>query len=37
MPHASSPAIVLRVTEHGDYDKIITCLTRKRGKISLIA
>ena len=37
MPHASSPAIVLRVTEHGDYDKIITCLTRKRGKIPLIA
>jgi DNA repair protein RecO (recombination protein O) len=37
MPHASSPAIVLRVTEHGDYDKIITCLTGKRGKISLIA
>jgi DNA repair protein RecO (recombination protein O) len=37
MPHASSPAIVLRVTEHGDFDKIITCLARKRGKISLIA
>lgn len=37
MPHVSSPAIVLRVTEHGDYDKIITCLTHKRGKISLIA
>jgi DNA repair protein RecO (recombination protein O) len=37
MPHASSPAIVLRVTEHGDYDKIITCLTHKRGKTSFIA
>jgi DNA repair protein RecO (recombination protein O) len=37
MPHVSSPAIVLRVTEHGDYDKIISCLTHKRGKISLIA
>jgi DNA repair protein RecO (recombination protein O) len=37
MSHVSSPAIVLRVTEHGDYDKIITCLTLKRGKMSLIA
>ena len=37
MPPVSSPAIVLRVTEHGDYDKIITCLTLKRGKMSFIA
>lgn len=37
MPHVSSPAIVLRVTEHGDFDKIISCLTHKRGKMSLIA
>jgi len=37
MPHVSSPAIVLRVTEHGDYDKIVTCLTHERGKVSLIA
>ena len=37
MPHVSSPAIVLRVTEHGDFDKIPTCFTLKRGKISLIA
>lgn len=37
MPHLSSPAIMLRATEHGDYDKIITFFTLKRGKISLIA
>jgi DNA repair protein RecO (recombination protein O) len=37
MPHVSSPAIVLRVTEHGEYDKIVTCLTHERGKVSLIA
>ena len=37
MPHASSPAIVLRVAEHGDYDKIVTCFTLKKGKIPFIA
>jgi DNA repair protein RecO (recombination protein O) len=37
MPHVSSPGIVLRITEHGDYDKIITCLTLRQGKTSLIA
>jgi DNA repair protein RecO (recombination protein O) len=33
----SSPAVVLRVTEHGDYDKITTFFTLKRGKVSLMA
>lgn len=28
---------MLRATEHGDYDKIITFFTLKRGKVSLIA
>jgi DNA repair protein RecO (recombination protein O) len=37
MPHASSLAIVLRVTEHGDYDKIVTCFTLGKGKLPLIA
>ncbi|UCD87375.1 MAG: DNA repair protein RecO [Desulfobacterales bacterium] len=37
MPHVTSSVIVLRVIEHGDYDKIITCFTHKTGKISLIA
>lgn len=37
MPHVSSPAIMLRATEHGDYDKIITFFTLKRGRVSLIA
>lgn len=37
MPHVSSPAIMLRAIEHGDYDKIVTFFTLKRGKISLIA
>jgi DNA repair protein RecO (recombination protein O) len=37
MPHLSSPAIMLRATEHGDYDKIVTFFTLKRGKISVIA
>ena len=37
MPHASSPAIVLRVTEHGDHDMIVSCMTYRRGKIALIA
>ena len=37
MPHMSSPGIMLRATEHGDYDKIITFFTLKRGKISVIA
>lgn len=37
MPPVSSPAIMLRTTEHGDYDKIVTFYTLSRGKISLIA
>jgi DNA repair protein RecO (recombination protein O) len=37
MSHRSSPGIVLRIIEHGDYDKILTCFTLERGKISLIA
>ncbi|NVM21597.1 MAG: DNA repair protein RecO [Desulfobacterales bacterium] len=37
MSHLSSPAIMLRATEHGDYDKIISFFTLNRGKISLIA
>jgi DNA repair protein RecO (recombination protein O) len=37
MPHASSPAIVLRVADHGDFDKIVTCFTLYRGKVPLIA
>ncbi|MBW1740058.1 MAG: DNA repair protein RecO [Deltaproteobacteria bacterium] len=37
MPHLSSPAILLRAIEHGDYDKVITFFTIKRGKISIIA
>ncbi len=37
MPPVSSPAIMLRAVEHGDYDKIVTFFTLKRGKISLIA
>jgi DNA repair protein RecO (recombination protein O) len=37
MPHLSSRAIMLRATEHGDYDKIITFFTVRRGKISVIA
>lgn len=37
MPPLSSPAVVLRVIEHGDHDKIITFFTLKQGKMSLIA
>ena len=37
MSYLSSPAIILRVTEHGDYDKIITFFTLRRGKLSLMA
>ena len=37
MPHVSSPAIMLRAIEHGDYDKIVTSFTLKQGKVSLIA
>jgi DNA repair protein RecO (recombination protein O) len=33
----SSPAIMLRTTEHGDYDKIVTFFALEHGKISLIA
>ena len=37
MAHASSHAIMLRATEHGDYDKIITFFSLRQGKISLMA
>jgi DNA repair protein RecO (recombination protein O) len=33
----SSPAIMLRATEHGDYDKIVTFFTLYHGKITLMA
>jgi DNA repair protein RecO (recombination protein O) len=37
MPPVSSPAILLRAADHGDFDKIVSCFTLKRGKTSLIA
>lgn len=37
MPHLSSPAIMLRATEHGDHDKIVTFFTLRQGKTSLMA
>jgi DNA repair protein RecO (recombination protein O) len=37
MSYLSSPAIMLRATEHGDYDKIVTFFTFKQGKVSLMA
>jgi len=37
MPHLSSPAIVLRIIEHGDHDKIVTAFTTACGKLSWIA
>lgn len=37
MPGFSSPAILLRRIEHGDYDLIITLLTLDKGKTSVIA
>ncbi len=36
-PEISTPAILLRRTEYGDYDLILTCLTLSQGKISLMA
>lgn len=33
----TTPGIMLRKIEHGDYDLIVTLMTRERGKISLIA
>ncbi|MBS3810049.1 MAG: recombination protein O N-terminal domain-containing protein, partial [Desulfobacterales bacterium] len=33
----STPAILLRRIEYGDYDLIATFLTRAKGKISVIA
>ena len=33
----STPAILLRRIEHGDYDLIVTFLTRQRGKVSVVA
>jgi DNA repair protein RecO (recombination protein O) len=37
MPNFASPAIVLRRTDFGDYDLILTFFTLKKGKISAIA
>jgi DNA repair protein RecO (recombination protein O) len=37
MPSFSTPAIMLRRIDHGDYDLIITCFTLTKGKISTIA
>jgi DNA repair protein RecO (recombination protein O) len=37
MPVFSSPAILLRRMDYGDYDVIITFFTLKKGKLSLIA
>jgi recombinational DNA repair protein (RecF pathway) len=37
MPVFSSPAILLRRMDYGDFDVIITFFTLKRGKLSLIA
>lgn len=37
MPHLSSPAILLRTVDHGDFDKIVTAFTLEYGKTSLMA
>ncbi len=37
MPYLTSPAIMLRAIDHGDYDKVITFFTLRQGKISVIA
>lgn len=37
MPHRSSPAIVLRRRDYGDFDVIVTLLTRDYGLTTLIA
>ncbi|MBW2539404.1 MAG: DNA repair protein RecO [Deltaproteobacteria bacterium] len=37
MPSFSTPAIMLRRIDHGDYDLIITCFSLTKGKISIIA
>jgi DNA repair protein RecO (recombination protein O) len=37
MPSASSPAIMLRAIQYGDYDSIVTFFALEYGKISLIA
>jgi DNA repair protein RecO (recombination protein O) len=37
MPGFATPAILLRRTEYGDFDIIITFFTLKKGKLSLIA
>jgi DNA repair protein RecO (recombination protein O) len=37
MAPLTSPAVVLRIIEHGDHDKIITFFALKHGKVSLIA
>jgi len=37
MPQFSSPAILIRRLEYGDYDLIITFLTQQQGKLTVIA
>ncbi len=37
MPQFSSPAILIRRLDYGDYDLIITFLTQQRGKLTAIA
>ena len=37
MPVFTTPAILLRRIDYGDFDLILTFLSLKRGKISLIA
>ncbi|MDY6953413.1 MAG: DNA repair protein RecO [Thermodesulfobacteriota bacterium] len=37
MPPLSSPAIMLRAAEHGDYDRIITFFTLDHGKMAFMA
>jgi DNA repair protein RecO (recombination protein O) len=37
MPGFSTPAIMIRRTDYGDYDLIVTLFTLKKGKISAIA
>jgi len=36
-PEISTPAILLRRTEYGDYDLILTCLTLSQGKMAIMA
>ena len=36
-PEISTPAILLRRSEYGDFDLILTCLTLSQGKMSMLA